>query len=51
MAAAAGYGLLAKQVPPFVVVPAVTVTRDNLSQAWQESLHRALPGSLATASR
>ena len=32
--------LCGETVPPFIVVPALAVTRDNLAQAWQEGFHR-----------
>jgi ribose transport system substrate-binding protein len=31
----AGYGLIGKQAPGFVALPALPVTRDNLLQAWK----------------
>ena len=31
----AGYGLLGKQAPAFVALPALPVTRDNLLDAWK----------------
>lgn len=51
MADAVGYGLLGKQASAFVVVPAFTVTRNNISQGWQQSLHRDPPASVVSASR
>jgi ribose transport system substrate-binding protein len=35
----AGYGLLGKQAPPFVAVPALPVTKANLLEAWQIVYH------------
>jgi ribose transport system substrate-binding protein len=49
MAIAAGYGLLSKPAPPFITGPAITVTRENLAQAYQESLHRSAPKSILDA--
>lgn len=49
MATAAGYGLLDKPAPAFVVVPALTVTKDNVAQGWEESLHRKAPQSVLDA--
>ncbi|WP_051334124.1 substrate-binding domain-containing protein [Mesorhizobium sp. WSM3224] len=49
MATAAGYGLLGKQAPAFVVAPTLTVTKDNVIAGWQESLHRAAPQSIQDA--
>jgi ribose transport system substrate-binding protein len=36
-------------VPPFIVVPALAVSRDNLAQAWQEGFHVAPPAEVTTA--
>ena len=41
MATAAGYGLLDKPSPPFVVAPVLAVTKANVAEGWRESLHRA----------
>ncbi|MDQ0390589.1 substrate-binding domain-containing protein [Labrys monachus] len=49
MAEAAGYGLLGKQAPAFVVAPVLTVTKANVAEGWQESLHRAAPQSILDA--
>jgi ribose transport system substrate-binding protein len=49
MATAAAYGLLGKQAPAFVVAPAMTVTKANLLQGYQASLHRDAPKSVADA--
>ena len=49
MARAAAYGLLGKPAPPFVIVPALTVTRANLITGYRESLHRAPPASVLKA--
>jgi ribose transport system substrate-binding protein len=46
MATVAGYGLIGKPAPAFIVVPAITVTRSNVADGWQRSLHRALPRSI-----
>ncbi|SEB93171.1 monosaccharide ABC transporter substrate-binding protein, CUT2 family [Rhizobiales bacterium GAS188] len=51
MAAAAGYGLLGKQAPAFVVAPVITVTKANVLQGWQDSLHRAAPQSILGAAK
>ena len=40
---AAGYGLLGKPAPAFVVAPVLTVTKGNVAEGWQESLHRDAP--------
>ena len=49
MATAAGYGLIGKPAPAFVVAPVLTVTKDNVAQGWQESLHRDAPKSILDA--
>lgn len=36
-------------VPPFIVVPALAVTRDNLLQAWQEGFHTTPPAEVLKA--
>ena len=35
----AGYGLLGKTAPPYVALPALPVTRQNLLEAWQTVYH------------
>ena len=49
MATTAAYGLIGKEAPPFIVAPATTVTADNVSAGWQESLHREPPQSILDA--
>jgi ribose transport system substrate-binding protein len=49
MAKSVGYGLLGKEAPPFVVVPAMTITRSNLAAGYRASLHRDPPASVAEA--
>ena len=39
----AGYGLLDKQAPSFVALPALPVTKDNLMDAWQSVYHDEAP--------
>jgi ribose transport system substrate-binding protein len=39
----AAYGLLGKEVPPFSTVGLIKVTKDNLAEAWEESLNKPLP--------
>jgi ribose transport system substrate-binding protein len=51
MAKAAAYGILGKKAPPFVVAPATTVTKANLAQGYEESLHAAPPKSVAAAAK
>jgi len=37
------YGVLGKPAPPFVIVPAIKVTKENLVEGWRESLHQDPP--------
>jgi ribose transport system substrate-binding protein len=45
----AGYGLLGKEAPPFVALPALPVTRENVLEAWEEVYHQAPPQALQEA--
>jgi ribose transport system substrate-binding protein len=49
MARSAAYGLLGKRAPPFVIVPALTITRSNLVQGYRASLRRSPPASVMKA--
>ena len=49
MATVGAYGLLDKSAPPFIVAPALTVTKANVAQAWRTSLHREAPKSVLEA--
>jgi ribose transport system substrate-binding protein len=49
MAKSAAYGLLGKRAPPFVVVPAMTITKSNLVQGYRKSLRRSPPASVMKA--
>jgi len=51
MAEAAGYGLLDKPAPAFVVAPVLTVTKNNVAEGWRESLHRDAPQSVLDAAK
>ena len=51
MADAAGYGLIDKPAPGFVVAPVLTVTKANVAEGWQESLHRDAPKSVLDAAK
>lgn len=46
MAAAAALDLLKRPVAPFLVVPAVAITKNNLEQAWKDTQNRDLPQSM-----
>jgi ribose transport system substrate-binding protein len=47
LARASAAGLLKKKLPPFVAVNALAITKDNLTEGWNQSLHRDPPASLA----
>ena len=49
MATSAAYGLLGKKTPPFVIAPAMTITKANLVQGYRQSLHRNPPASVMKA--
>jgi ribose transport system substrate-binding protein len=42
----AGYGLLGKQAPAYVALPALPVTRENLLEAWKQVYHAEAPDSV-----
>jgi ribose transport system substrate-binding protein len=41
--------LCGETVPPFIVVPALAVNRDNLAQAWAEAWHQTPPAEVTAA--
>jgi ribose transport system substrate-binding protein len=45
----AGYGVLNKEAPPFVTVPMVKVTRDNLVDAWHQVYDQDPPAAVLEA--
>jgi ribose transport system substrate-binding protein len=45
----AGYGLLGKEAPPYVALPALPVTRENVLDAWREVYHQDPPQALQEA--
>jgi ribose transport system substrate-binding protein len=47
----AGYGLLNKKAPPYVAVPALAVTPQNLSTSWQAVYHQNLPSKIQQAAK
>lgn len=49
MALEGAYGVLGKEAPPFTIVPAIKVTKDNVADAWQESLHQDPPAEVEKA--
>lgn len=43
-------GLLNKKdIPPYIVIPSITATKDNIKEAWETTLHQALPKSVSDA--
>ncbi len=51
MAASGIKSLLGQQTPAFVVAPALTVTKENVSQGWKDSLNRDAPQSVLDAAK
>jgi len=51
MAATGMKALLGQDSPPFIVAPALTVTKDNVADGWQQSLHRDAPQSVLDAAK
>lgn len=49
MAASAALRLAGKDVPPFVVAPAITVTADTVAEGWKKSLNIDPPASVSSA--
>ncbi len=45
----AGYGLLGKEAPAYVALPALPVTHDNILEAWTEVYHQDPPAALLEA--
>ncbi|MER8578480.1 substrate-binding domain-containing protein [Mesorhizobium sp. M1423] len=48
-ARAGGLGLLGKSAPPYIVVPALAVTKNNVKEGWNASLHRDPPQAVLDA--
>jgi ribose transport system substrate-binding protein len=49
LARASAARLLGKELPPYVAVNAIAITKDNLKEGWFQSLHREPPASLTGA--
>lgn len=49
MAFESAYGLLGREVPPFVVVPAIKVTAENIAEGYARSLQAAPPREVLDA--
>jgi len=51
MAAVGAKALLKQETPPFLVAPALTVTKENVEQGWKDSLNREPPQSVLDAAK
>ncbi len=51
MAIEGAYGVLGKPAPPFVIVPTIKATRENVVKAWQASLHEEAPAEILEATQ
>ncbi len=51
MAAVGMKALQGQQTPPFIVAPALTVTKANVAQGWRDSLNRDAPQSVLDAAK
>jgi len=51
MAAIGLKSLLDEETPPFIVAPALTVTKANVIEGWQDSLNRQAPSSVLDAAK
>jgi ribose transport system substrate-binding protein len=51
MAATGMKSLLGQETPAFIVAPALTVTKDNVSTGWKDSLNRDAPKSILDAAK
>ena len=51
MAAVGAKALLKQETPPFLVAPALTVTKENVEQGWKDSLDREPPQSVLDAAK
>ncbi len=51
MADTGARAILGVENPPFIVAPAVTVTKENVAEAWQQSLHRDAPQTVLDAAK
>jgi ribose transport system substrate-binding protein len=49
LARATAAKLLKKELPPYLVVDAIAINKDNLKEGWFQSLHREPPASLTEA--
>jgi ribose transport system substrate-binding protein len=49
MAIAGAYGVLGKEAPEMLIVPAFPVTQDNLAEGWESTFGQTLPTDIASA--
>ena len=49
LAAVIGYGILGKDAPAYVEVPAIPITKENILQAYADSYHTAPPPEVTHA--
>jgi ribose transport system substrate-binding protein len=49
MARAGALGLIGAKVKPFLIAPALTVTKDNIETGWKQSLNKSLPKAVKEA--
>lgn len=47
----AGYALFGKQAPPYVAVPSLKVTKENVLDAWKLVYHKDAPDSIQNAAK
>lgn len=47
----AGYALLGKKAPPYVALPALPITRDNLLESWKLVYHQEAPADVKNSMR
>jgi len=47
----AGYSLLGKEAPPYVAVPALNVTKENVLDAWKLVYHQEAPKSIQSVAK
>ena len=49
LAAVIGYGILGKDAPAYIEVPAIPITKDNILQAYADSYHTSPPPEVTNA--
>jgi ribose transport system substrate-binding protein len=47
----AGYALLGKEAPAYIAVPALTVNKDNILDAWELVYHTEAPNTIQNAGK